>query len=708
MVVGVDDARGDDVLQLLLDGAAQVARAVGERVGLVRQIRGNGIVIGEDEALLLQAGRQLVEHDAGDGYEVLLVEAIEADDLVHAVDELGTQELAERLHRALAVLLADAAAEADAALLAVAAGVGGHDDDGVFKVDLAAVRVGHLAVVENLQQDVQHIRVRLLDLVEENNGVGLAANFFGQLTGLVIADVARRGADETRDGVLLHKLRHIETNERVGRIEKVGGKLLDQLRLAHAGGADENEAHGLVLRADAHAPAADGRGDRVHGLVLPDDVLFQAVGQLAQALELGLADAAGGNFRPQLDHAGEIVHRQLGIALRAETVQLALRLELEAPELGKALEVGILGLRLEQLALLGVIVQLAAQLHAAVDVLVVQVHIRARLVDQVDGLIRQEAVGDVALGEHDGLAQDTVGNFHAVEGLVVVGDALENFERILHARLVDRDGLEAALKRGVLLDVLAVLVEGRRADDLNFAAREGGLQNIGGVHAALGVARANDVMHLVDDENDVAELANFLNKTLHAALELAAELRAGDERGEVKEIDLLAAELEGHLARGDALGKALGNGRLADARLADEAGVVLLAAVENLNDALDLLVAADHRVELAVAGALGEVDAIAVKKFMLGGLVVLLAALGAARAVRRAVRRRGRVAVLPSEKAAEEREGRGLAVLLVVAVGRVDALKVFGAAESTHHLVGDVVKVLVGDAHALHHLVHLR
>ena len=241
---------------------------------------------------------------------------------------------------------------------------------------------------------------------------------------------------------------------------------------------------------------------------------------------------AGGNFRPQLDHAGEIVHRQLGIALRAETVQLALRLAARRLlQLGQALEVGILGLRLEQLALLGVIVQLAAQLHAAVDVLVVQVHIRARLVDQVDGLIRQEAVGDVALGEHDGLAQDTVGNFHAVEGLVVVGDALENFERILHARLVDRDGLEAALERGVLLDVLAVLVEGRRADDLNFAAREGGLQDIGGVHAALGVARADDVMHLVDDENDVAELADLLDKTLHAALELAAELRAGDERG---------------------------------------------------------------------------------------------------------------------------------------------------------------------------------
>ena len=70
--------------------------------------------------------------------------------------------------------------------------------------------------------------------------------------------------------------------------------------------------------------------------------------------------------------------------------------------------------------------------------------------------------------------------------------------------LGDGHGLEAALKRGVLFNVLAVFVERRRADDLDLAAGERGLEDVCGVHAALGVARADEIVHLVDDEDDVA------------------------------------------------------------------------------------------------------------------------------------------------------------------------------------------------------------
>ena len=104
-----------------------------------------------------------------------------------------------------------------------------------------------------------------------------------------------------------------------------------------------------------------------------------------------------------------------------------------------------------------------------------QVEVGAGLVDEVDGLIRQEAVGDVALGEQHSLTQDALGDLDAVVLLIVVGDALQDLERILHVRLVDRDRLEAALERGVLFDVLAVLGKGRRADDLDLAAGKGGL-----------------------------------------------------------------------------------------------------------------------------------------------------------------------------------------------------------------------------------------
>ena len=65
----------------------------------------------------------------------------------------------------------------------------------------------------------------------------------------------------------------------------------------------------------------------------------------------------------------------------------------------------------------------------------------------------------------------------------------------------------------------------------------------------------------------------------------------------------------GHVAGDDALGQALGDGGLADAGLADQGRVVLRLRDEDLDDALDLLLAADDRVELAGAGGLGEVDA---------------------------------------------------------------------------------------------------
>ena len=115
-------------------------------------------------------------------------------------------------------------------------------------------------------------------------------------------------------------------------------------------------------------------------------------------------------------------------------------------------------------------------------------------------------------------------------------------------RLLDLDLLEATLERRVALEVLAVLVERRRADRLQLAAGQGGLQDRGGVDRALGGAGADEVVELVDEEDDVAALGDLLHHLLEALLELAAVLRAGDERGQVERVDLLVAQQLGHLA----------------------------------------------------------------------------------------------------------------------------------------------------------------
>ena len=96
-----------------------------------------------------------------------------------------------------------------------------------------------------------------------------------------------------------------------------------------------------------------------------------------------------------------------------------------------------------------------------------------------------------------------------------------------------------------------------------------------------------------------SRVLDLLEDGLEPLLELAAELGAGDERAEVERDDALVLEPLGDVAAHDALGQALDDGRLADAGLADEHRVVLGPARQDLDDAADLLVAADDRVELA-------------------------------------------------------------------------------------------------------------
>ena len=82
-------------------------------------------------------------------------------------------------------------------------------------------------------------------------------------------------------------------------------------------------------------------------------------------------------------------------------------------------------------------------------------------------------------------------------------------------------------------------------------------------------------------------------------------------------IEPLVLQALGHVALDDAPGEALDDGGLADAGLADEHRVVLRAARQHLDDAADLLVAADDRVELAGAGRLGEVAAVLLERLVL-------------------------------------------------------------------------------------------
>ena len=256
---------------------------------------------------------------------------------------------------------------------------------------------------------------------------------------------------------------------------------------------------------------------------------------------------------------------------------------------------------------------------------------RRRLVDEVDGLVGQEAVGDVAMGQHRRGHQRGVLDLHAVVDLVALAQPAQDADRVLDGRLADEHRLEPPLERGVLFDVLPILVERRRPNRVQLAARQHRLEQVGGIDRSLRRAGADDGVQLVDEEDDAAfGVGDFLEDGLEPLFELAAILRAGDERAHVEGHNLLVAKALGNVAADDPLRQSFDDRRLADAGLADQHRIVLRAPREHLDDAADLLVSSDDRIELALARDLGEVPAVALERLVLALGILIGHALRAA------------------------------------------------------------------------------
>ena len=192
---------------------------------------------------------------------------------------------------------------------------------------------------------------------------------------------------------------------------------------------------------------------------------------------------------------------------------------------------------------------------------------------------------------------------------VTVAQTLEDLDRFGLGRRFDHDHLEAAIQGDVLLDVFAILVERGGADALDLAASQGRLEHVRGVDRPFGSARSDQGVQFVDEQNRVLGPADFVHDRLDPLFELTAILGAGDHHRQIQDDDPSIGQQLGNVALDHALGKALDDGGFADAGFAQQDGVVLRAAAENLDRPLDFFFASDDRVELALAGQLGQVAA---------------------------------------------------------------------------------------------------
>ena len=256
------------------------------------------------EAAVLQPALQRVDGEFDDLREVVLGERLEDHDVVEPVDELGLERLAHQHLQACSRFCSDDSVGSMR--------IGEPRFDVRIRITFLKSTVRPWPSVRrpssmHLQQHVEDLGVRLLDLVEQHDAVRAPAHGLGELAALLVADVAGRGADEPRDGVLLAVLRHVDAHHGVLVVEEELGERLRELGLADAGRAEEQERAGRPVRvADAGARAAHGIRDRLDGLLLPDQALAELGLEVQQLLGLALQEPADRDAGPRRDDGGDV------------------------------------------------------------------------------------------------------------------------------------------------------------------------------------------------------------------------------------------------------------------------------------------------------------------------------------------------------------------------------------------------------------------
>ena len=169
--------------------------------------------------------------------------------------------------------------------------------------------------------------------------------------------------------------------------------------------------------------------------------------------------------------------------------------------------------------------------------------------------------------------------------------------------------LETAFESAVLLYVHTILVESSGADALYFTTGKSRLEQVCGIHRALGIACTDNSVNLVDEKYNVGAFLQLVDNSFDTLFEFSAILRSCHYRCHVERYDAFVEKYSRYFTAYDAEGEAFDNCRFAYARFSDEHRIVLLPSAENLCQTFDFGFSSHNRVEAAFFGGAGHVVA---------------------------------------------------------------------------------------------------
>ena len=98
-----------------------------------------------------------------------------------------------------------------------------------------------MTVVQDLQQNVENVVMRLFNLIKEDDGIRMSSHLLRELAALLISDITGCGADDLGDSILLHVLGHIDPDQVLLGAEHRSCQRLRELGFADTGGTQKQE-----------------------------------------------------------------------------------------------------------------------------------------------------------------------------------------------------------------------------------------------------------------------------------------------------------------------------------------------------------------------------------------------------------------------------------------------------------------------------------
>ena len=222
---------------------------------------------------------------------------------------------------------------------------------------------------------------------------------------------------------------------------------------------------------------------------------------------------------------------------------------------------------------------------------------------QVNGLIRQEPVGNITVRQSRCGHQRAVGDLYSMENLITFLQSTKNGNGVFHSRLIYHNRLEPTFQGSVFFNIFPILIQSGGTDAVKFSSCQHRFQHISGIHGTVSLTCPYDQMELINKQDDLSfAFLYFFQNGFQPFLKLASVFGPCYQGTHIQCKNLLIFQTVRHISLNDPLGQSLNGCCLTYSRFTDEHRVILGLPGQDTDHIPDLAVTADHRIQLLLSG----------------------------------------------------------------------------------------------------------